>query len=165
MKESTKNRRRRECLWICIGAAFLGLAFAGDDEEIKLLPDGEGKEATTRVCLDCHGTGNFRQMRLSHDDWADQVAEMVDRGAKGTDKDLAAVTDYLTKNFGPDSKINVNTAPLVEMKTILRVTAQEAMALIQYRDTTGKFKQWQDLQKAPGVDPAKIEAKKDLMTF
>lgn len=151
---------------LCAGvAACLCLAVAADEEEVKLLPDGPGKEATTRVCLECHGTGHFRQMRLSRDDWADQVAEMVDRGAKGTEKDLAAVTDYLTQNFGPDSKINVNTAPLVELKTILRVTAQEAMALIQYRDANGKFKQWQDLAKVPGVDAGKIEAKKDLMTF
>ena len=75
------------------------------------------------------------------------------------------MTGYLTQNFGPDSKINVNTAPLVELKTILRVTAQEAMALIQYRDANGKFKQWQDLAKVPGVDAGKIQAKKDLMTF
>jgi len=152
-------------VWISIGAACLCLAFAVDDDEVRLLPDGPGKEATTRICLDCHGTGNFRQMRLSHDDWADQVAEMVDRGAKGTEKDLAAVTDYLAQNFGTDSKINVNTAPLVELKTILRITAQEAMALIQYRDANGKFKEWQDLQKVPGVEARKIESKKDLMAF
>jgi competence ComEA-like helix-hairpin-helix protein len=161
----SKKRHRRQGVWLSIGVACLGLAFAADDDEVRLLPGGAGKEETTRICLDCHGTGNFRQMRLNHDDWADQVAEMVDRGAKGTEKDLAAVTDYLTQNFGPDSKINVNTAPLVELKTILRVTAQEAMALIQYRDANGKFKEWRDLQKAPGVDPGKIEAKKDLMAF
>ena len=129
------------------------------------MPDGEGKEATTRICLDCHGTGNFRQFRLDRDGWADQVAEMVDRGAKGTEKDLAAVTEYLAQNFGKDSKINVNTAPLVELKAILRITAQEAMAVLKYRDTNGKFKAWQDLQKVPGVEARKIEEKKDLMAF
>jgi competence protein ComEA len=149
----------------CLAVACMCLAIAADDDEVKLLPDGEGKEATTRICLECHGTGNFRQFRLSRDGWADQVAEMVDRGAKGTGKDLTAVTDYLAKNFGEDSKINVNTAPLVELKTILRITAQEAMAVLQYRDTKGKYKEWQDLQKVPGVNPKKIEDKKDLMAF
>jgi competence protein ComEA len=148
-----------------VAAGGLCLAFAAGDDEVKLLPDGPGKEATTRVCLDCHGTGNFRQFRLSHEEWADQVAEMMDRGAKGTEKDAAAITDYLAQNFGKDSKINVNTAPLVELKTILRITAQEAMAVLKYRDTNGNFKEWQDLQKVPGVDPKKIEEKKDLMAF
>ncbi|SPF45248.1 conserved exported hypothetical protein [Candidatus Sulfopaludibacter sp. SbA4] len=165
MLTRTDRRKTTQARMPVLLAACLCLAIAADDEEVKLLPDGEGKEATTRMCLECHGTGNFRQMRLSRDDWADQVAEMVDRGAKGTEKDMAAVTDYLTRNFGPDSKINVNTAPLVELKTILRITAQEAMAVLQYRDTNGKFKEWQDLQKVPGVDAKKIEAKKDLMTF
>ena len=103
--------------------------------------------------------------RLLDHGWADQVAEMVDRGAKGTEKDLAAVTEYLAQNFGKDSKINVNTAPLVELKAILRITAQEAMAVLKYRDTNGKFKAWQDLQKVPGVEARKIEEKKDLMAF
>jgi len=147
-----------------LAAAPLCLLIAAEDE-VKLLPDGPGREETTRVCLDCHGTGNFRALRLSREDWADQVAEMVDRGAKGTEKDLSLVVDYLATNFGKDSKINMNTAPLIEVKRVLNVTAQEAMAIISYRDANGKFKQWQDLQKVPGVDGAKVEAKKDLMTF
>ncbi len=152
---------------LCIGvaAAFLCLAFVPDDDEVKRLPDGPGKEATTRICLDCHGTGNFRKDRRSRDDWADQVAEMVDRGAKGTEKDLAAVVDYLTQNFGPDSKVNVNTAPLIELKTALGLTTQEARAVIEYRDTNGPFKEWRDLQKVAAVDGKKIEGKKDLMAF
>ena len=156
---------KRLLLWAGLGAACVCLAVPSDEEEVRLLPDGPGKEATTRICLECHGAANFRQMRLSHDAWEEQVADMVDRGAKGSEKELAEVTDYLTRNFGPDSKVNVNTAPLVELKTLLRLTAQEAMALVQYRDANGQFKQWQDLAKAPGVDPAKIEAKKDLMAF
>jgi competence protein ComEA len=152
-------------LTITFAAAGLWVAFAAGDDEVKLLPEGPGKEATTRVCLDCHGTGNFRQFRLSREEWSDQVAEMMDRGAKGTEKDATAITEYLTQNFGKDSKINVNTAPLVELKTILRITAQEAMAVLKYRETNGNFKEWQDLRKAPGVDPKKIEEKKDVMTF
>ena len=155
----------RNSVLVAVAVAGLCLAFAADDDEVKLLPDGEGKEATTRICLDCHGTGNFRQLRLGRDEWADQVAEMVDRGAKGTQKDLDAVTDYLVKNFGTDSKINVNTAPLVELKSILRITAQEAMAVLQYRDSNGKFKEWKDVQKVPGVDPNKIESAKERMAF
>jgi competence ComEA-like helix-hairpin-helix protein len=151
---------------LCIGviAASLCLAFAAVDD-VKGLPEGAGKEATTRICLDCHGTANFRKDRRSRDDWADQVAEMVDRGAKGSEKDLALIVDYLTENFGPDSKINVNTAPLIELKSVLGLTTQEARAVIEYRDTNGPFKDWKDLQKVAGVDGKKIEGKKDVMAF
>ena len=95
-----------------------------------------------------------------------QASSLITRLYKAfTEKDMALVTDYLTQNFGKDSKINVNTAPLVELKTILRITAQEAMAVVKYRETNGKFKEWQDLQKVPGVDPKKIEDKKDVIAF
>lgn len=156
-------------LYVGLTAAALflalgGLVFAADDEA-KLLPDGPGKDLVGRICFDCHGAGNFRKVRLDRDAWADQVADMADRGAKGTEAELAAVVDYLTKNFGKDSKINVNTAPLVELKVVLELSVKESQAVIDYREANGKFKSLQELQKIPEMDVAKIEAKKDLIAF
>jgi competence ComEA-like helix-hairpin-helix protein len=144
--------------------ALASLALAAD-EEVKLLPDGPGKDLVGRICFGCHGAGNFRKVRLNRDDWSDQVADMADRGAKGSEAELAAVVEYLTQNFGKDSKINVNTAPLMELKTVLGLSAKESQAAVDYREANGKFRAWQELQKVPGVDGKKIEAKKDLMTF
>ena len=39
------------------------------------------------------------------------------------------------------------------------------MRLIQYREKNGPFKSIADLKKVPGIDPAKIDAKKDRITF
>lgn len=144
--------------------ALKGLAFAADDEA-KLLPDGPGKDLVGRVCFDCHGAGNIRKVRLDRDAWADQVAEMVDRGAKASEAEINTLVDYLTRNFGKDSKINVNTAPLVELKTVLGLSVKECQAVIDYREANGKFQAWQELQKVPGVDAKSIEAKKDLIAF
>jgi competence protein ComEA len=140
------------------------LAFAAD-QEANLLPDGPGKELVGRICFACHGAGNFRKVRLNRDDWSDQVADMADRGAKGSEAELAIVVEYLTQNFGKDSKINVNTAPMVELKMILGISVKEAQAVLDYREANGKFKTWQEVQKVPGVDGTKIEAKKDLIAF
>ena len=41
----------------------------------------------------------------------------------------------------------------------------EAAAVIQYREKNGPFKSLADLKKVPGIDSAKIEAKKDSITF
>ncbi len=60
---------------------FLPLACllaAADDQEAKNLPDGAGKEVVAKVCLSCHGAGNFRQMRKTKDEWTDQVGDMID---------------------------------------------------------------------------------------
>jgi competence ComEA-like helix-hairpin-helix protein len=140
--------------------ALGGLASAADEEA-----DGPGKDLVGRICFGCHGAGNFRKVRLNGDDWSDQVADMVDRGAKGSEVELAAVVEYLTRNFGKDSKVNVNTAPLAELKTVLGLTVKECQAVIEYREAKGKFRAWQELQKVPGVDGAKIEARKDLIAF
>ena len=140
------------------------LAFAADDTA-SLLPAGAGKDAVGKVCTACHDTASFRKLRLSRDRWSEKLDDMTDRGAQGTDEEMLAVLDYLTRNFGPDSKIYVNTAPFGELKNVLKLTNEEADALLGYREKNGNFQQWTDLLKVAGVDGKKIEAKKDLLAF
>jgi competence ComEA-like helix-hairpin-helix protein len=150
-------------LWLCAGACAL-LACAADDA-MKSMPDGPGKDALVKMCSQCHGTDNIRKLRLDKDGWADQVSDMLDRGAQGSDADIAAVTDYLAANFGPHSKVLANTAPLAEWKAVLGFTTDEAKAIVAWREQNGDFTGWRDLLKVPGIDPAKVEAKKDQMAF
>jgi competence protein ComEA len=150
---------------ICFGSLVVAcFAFPGTDD-LKRLPDVAGKDVVVRVCTKCHGSGNIAKKRLNRDDWDDQVADMVERGAKATPEELAAVVDYLTANFGPDAKVNVNDAPIDELKSVLGLSSPEAKAIVEYRQSQGKFKQWRDLLKVPGVDPKKIEAKAGWMAF
>jgi competence protein ComEA len=140
------------------------LAFAAQDD-LKRLPDAPGKDIVVLVCTKCHGPGNIARKRLSRDDWDDQIADMVERGAKATPQELAAVVDYLTANFGPNAKVNVNDAPIDELKSVLGLSSPEAVAIVEYRQGHGKFKAWRDLLKVPGVDAKKIEAKAERMAF
>ena len=149
------------CIGLLVGAC---LAFAAADD-LKRLPDVPGKDIVVRVCMKCHGPVNIAKKRLNRDDWDDQVADMVERGAKATPKELAAVVDYLTANFGPDAKVNVNDAPIDELKSVLGLTSPEAVAIVEYRQGHGKFKAWRDLLKVPGVDPKKIEANASRMAL
>ena len=139
-------------------------AFAGA-EDLRRLPDVPGKDIVVRVCTTCHGPGSFTKKRMNREDWDDQVADMVDRGAKATPEELAAVVDYLTANFGPDAKVNVNDAPIDELKSVLGLSSPEANAIVEYRQDHGRFKAWRDLLKVPGVDAKKIEAKAERMAF
>jgi len=149
-----------------VGAVlFLGLAWAADDDEAGRLPAGEGKAALVKVCGECHGYEGIRKLRMTKDDWDQKISDMVTNGARGTDEELAAILGYLTRNFGPDSKIWINTAPFSELKSIIKLTNEETDALIAYRAQSGPFKQWQDVAMAPGLDPKKVEAVKDKMAF
>ena len=144
-----------------VGACF---AFAGTDD-LKRLPDVAGKDVVVRVCTKCHGPGNIAKKRLNREDWDDQVADMVERGAKATSEELEVVVNYLTANFGPDAKVNVNDAPIDELKSVLGLSTTEANAIIEYRQDHGKFKQWRDLLKVPGAAAKKIEETAGRMAF
>jgi competence protein ComEA len=47
----------------------------------------------------------------------------------------------------------------------LSLLRSQAALIIQYRDKNGGFKSIEDLKKVPGVDAAKIEARKDRLIF
>jgi competence protein ComEA len=152
----------RFVLLLAASAAAFALA---DDGGASLLPDGPGREIIAKACTECHSVDRMRGLRLGKDDWWDKINDMVDRGAKATDQDSEAMVDYLVKNFGKDSKVWVNTAPMVEFKSVLGFTVHESEAAVAYRQANGKFTQPADLLKVPGIDPKKVEAKKDLMLF
>jgi competence protein ComEA len=135
------------------------------DPDAEKLPAGKGKTEVSTVCVQCHGVANIRRQRLSRDEWTSEVSDMLDRGAQATDAQVDVIVDYLTANFGKDSKIRVNTAPMVEFKGVLGLTAPEAQAVVAYRDAHGDFHSTEDLLKVPGVDGKKIETKKDLLEF
>jgi competence protein ComEA len=145
-------------------AACVALA-ADDDEDAKKLPDGAGKDAVVAACFACHGPGHFRKARLTKDEWADKVADMMDRGAQATDAQVAAIVDYLAQNFGKNSKLWINTAPYEELRSVLKLTVKEAQALTEWRDQNGSFKNLEELKKVAGVDAGKIDAKKDVIAF
>jgi competence protein ComEA len=154
------NKRK---LAFCFLAAAL-LAAAADDD-VKMLPDGPGKEVIVRTCLECHDAASFRKKRLNQDGWTETVGQMVDQGANATAQEQTAIVEYLVHNFGPDSKVRINSAPVSEIRVVLGFTNEETKAIIAYRDEHGDFKELRDLLNVPGIDSKKVEAKKDMLTF
>jgi len=136
------------------------------------LPPGEGREIVERVCAPCHGVERIALRKLDKDGWARLVEGMANLGAKGTADDFKTIVQYLSATFPlPDSekmnpdKVNVNKASSVRLTNTLKLFPEEADAIVAYREKNGTFKEWQDLTKIPGVDPKKIENRKDHITF
>jgi competence protein ComEA len=144
-----------------LGAA----AFAVTDPSIKLIPPGPGRDVVMKVCGECHPADNFRSKRLDRDGWTEQVNNMMDQGAKANDAEQDIIVGYLAAVFGPGSKIYMNTAPYSEVRAVLGLTLAETTLVMEYRKEHGDFKTWQEVAKIPGLDSAKVEAKKDLMVF
>jgi competence ComEA-like helix-hairpin-helix protein len=100
------------------------------------------------------------------DGWASIVDYMVSRGASGTPEEIATIVDYLAKNFpAAATKTNVNKATAMDLQTQLELTAKDSEAIVKYRTDHGDFKDWDGLAKVPGIDTAKLTAKKDSIVF
>ena len=127
-----------------------------------VLPVGRGRDATVKVCSGCHNVRIVASLRLTRDGWAGVVKDMVQEGATGTDEELAQVLDYLSANFLGEAPrpINVNTAPAIDLESVIGLLRSEAKALITYREKT-PCKALEDLKNVPGLDFKKIEAAKD----
>jgi competence protein ComEA len=130
-------------------------------------PEGPGKAEMVKVCSGCHEVERSAAMHQDRDGWKATVDKMIALGAKGTDQEFAAALDYLAKNFPPEEmpRLNVNKAAAIEFESRLSLKRSEAAAIIQYREKNGPFKSIEDLKKVPGIDVAKIEAKKDKLAF
>ena len=83
------------------------------------------------------------------------------------DEEFGAILKYLAKNFPAEElpKLNVNKATAIELESRLTLTRSQAAAILQHRAKKGPFKSIEDLKKVPGLDAAKIEAKKDRLAF
>jgi competence protein ComEA len=131
------------------------------------LPAGAGREEMQRVCSNCHELERSVSLRQDRDGWKTTINKMIGLGAQGTEQEFAATLEYLAANFPARAmpQLNVNTAPAIEFEARLSLRRSEAALIIKYRTEHGKFKSIDDLKKVPGVDNAKIEAKKDIFTF
>lgn len=95
---------RRFWKGLIFGSAFLqctALFAAGQAKSRVELPDAPGKEIVQRICTACHGVEVIVPRGMTRQEWSQVVANMVAKGAKGTDDDFAQVLDYLAANFPP----------------------------------------------------------------
>ena len=72
-----------------------------------------------------------------------------------------AILDYLDTHY---SLIMVNTAPAKELATKLDVPAEVAAAIVSARESA-KIASIDELKKIPGIDAAKLDARKDRLIF
>jgi competence protein ComEA len=144
----------------CFLAAFAANSFAQ-------LPDGPGRAETEKLCKQCHELSRSVSLRQDRDGWNTTITKMTAFGMKGADSDFALVLDYLVKNFPAEEvpRVNVNKASAIELESGLTLRRSEAAAIIAYRSKNGSFKSLDDLKAVPKLDVAKIEAKKDRITF
>jgi competence protein ComEA len=141
--------------------AFL-LSIANAQEK---LPAGPGRETMKKVCSKCHSAENVIGLAKSREEWGDLVGKMVDLGAQGTVDDFNDVVDYLTEHFPQAPRVNVNKAGAKDFENALGFSAKEAESIVSYRAANGNFKAVEDMEKVPGIDVKKVQARRDRFAF
>lgn len=138
------------------------IAIAAGQEKKSSLPDGPGKDGLEKVCSSCHELETVTATRRTKGAWQQTIQDMVDRGAEGSDEDMAAILAYLTTFFG---RINVNAASAQELEKSLDLSTKTAEAIVAYREHAGKINNFDELTKIPGVDAEKLQAKRGWIAF
>jgi len=118
---------------------------------------------TNRICSGCHDAGVVAKYHNAKEDWESVVDDMRGRGADGSDDDFKAIVTYLARFFGPE--VNVNRAAAPDLESQLQISPAEAAAIVKYREAQGKFKEFSDLAKVPGLDMKKLEPIKQRIVF
>jgi len=146
--------------------AVAALTLAGGPLRAQLR-ENPGREQTQKLCSDCHELERSISLRQDRDGWKATINKMISLGAQGTEEELSAALDYLSRNYPAQAlpPLNVNTAKAIDFETRLSLRRSEAAAVIEYRAKHGSFTSIDDLKKVPGVDPEKIGRKKDVLAF
>ncbi len=126
------------------------------------LPSGPGKAALLKACSPCHGADSAVAQFKTPDEWKKTLDEMAANGAEATDEEWKEILGYVDKHF---SLILVNQADARRLATTLDVPDAQSEAIVRYRDEHGRIAAIDDLKKVPGLDAAKIDARKDRLIF
>ena len=113
------------------------------------------------VCGACHASSMISDIR-TEPDWKQTVEHMASLGANGSDEQMEAVMRVLLRTL---TKVNVNTAAAARLPLVLDISEATAEAVVKYRAEHGPFKTLDDLKKVPGVDAAKLDARKNRVVF
>ena len=115
-----------------------------------------------RLCSTCHEPERGTSSRRTRDQWLQTVNQMVARGAQGTDDELMAVVEYLTREHG---RVNVNLASAADIALVLGLTPAEGAAIVEHRRQHGTFDDAAAVERVAGVDARKLAARRDAMVF
>jgi cytochrome c5 len=91
--------------WLALLALHLGAAPGAQTspDAAAALPEGQGKSLVMSLCTGCHTLETAVRPRATPAEWRQIVESMVQRGARVTPDEAAAIASYLGEHYGPTS--------------------------------------------------------------
>jgi competence protein ComEA len=128
----------------------------------RLFPDTPARATFLRVCTRCHAPEKVVSALRTKDEWRTKIGDMARLGAEASDQEFEDILTYLVASFSP---IPVNIAAADELTETLGISREAASALVAYRTEHGSFKSIDDIKQVQGVDAAKVDARRDRLSF
>jgi len=125
-------------------------------------PETTGKAALLKVCSNCHTAESVVQTLRTRQERTDVVDQMSRYGAEASDQEFDQILAYLVKHFSP---IRINKATAKDLESTLDIPASVAEAIVAYRAEKGDFKTVDEVAKVPGLEAAKVDARKARLVF
>ena len=142
--------------------ALTFISSAGGTVHQQQLPEGEGKDLFAKKCSMCHALEDATSSHRTRGQWDAIIDQMIEMGAPINEEEKATILGYLGRNFG---KINVNFASAEQIESFLKISANDAKAIVAYRTEHGEFKSFDDMVKVPGIDAKALEEKRDWIAY
>jgi mono/diheme cytochrome c family protein len=146
-------------------AGALGVtAYAGmQSVDPETLPEGEGRDILFRACADCHDIGTVVLVkRRTPRQWGDVTTDMITKGVKAEEAEIATLVRYLAINAG---HVNVNRATEADLKTYVGFEEAQAAVIVAARGKGTTFKSLDDLRALQGLDATALDKLKDRIVF
>jgi competence ComEA-like helix-hairpin-helix protein len=153
--------RRRQSVFLIGAGLAAGAALLSADKASAPRDEAGDKAAFVAVCGACHDVSMVSDFR-TESEWSETVDHMVSLGATGTDEQFERVMRVLLRTL---TTVNVNTATASQLAPVLDISDAAAQEIVSYRTEHGAFKTLEDLKRTPGLDGAKLDARKDRIAF
>ncbi len=138
------------------------LAFSMSAAMQDRFPNGPGKAELRKGCSNCHEAETVLAYPQTAGEWATTLEKMGQLGAEATPAEWRLVEQYLDAHL---AVININAAASEELQRTFEITESVAQAVVKYRQEKGNFKSIDDVKKVPGLEAAKVDARKDRLVF
>ena len=122
-----------------------------------VVQSGADKATFERVCGSCHSVTLISDVK-SLPEWEETVDSMIERGAKASTAERAAVLRWLAHNY---SRTNINQAPAEELIEVLDIEPANADNIIAHRP-------YHSFPELINLNPAcakQLEHQKDRIVF
>lgn len=125
-------------------------------------PNGPGKAELVRVCSGCHEAETVLEHAQTADEWSGTLEKMAQLGTEATADEWRLIEQYIDAQL---ASIRINAAASAELQRTFDIHEPVAQAIVKYRQEKGNFKSIADVKKVPGLDAARVDARKDRLIF